>query len=224
MNRDEIQKRLEDVFRRHLGVSANVTAGLVPVAISSGKLYEAHVLSRVVENLAIQEGYSLILVGATKLQLKTSGGPINRSYPRIELWRAGERVAEMWTDVEILAMSYCRLRMGRPLSKGDFHELDILIVDKGLVGYPRFDQIWLAIECKSTATYQKNLLREVLGIRRELSLLAGPQQTKFQRWPMTMVPANPASCLLAYSTDANVLDYAAPGAMFGIGFIHEPMP
>ena len=47
--------------------------------------------------------------------------------------------------------------------------------------------------------------------------------TNFKVWPRTRVPANPASCLLVYSTDAAVNDYAAPGQMFGIDFIHEPM-
>ena len=84
------------------------------------------------------------------------------------------------------------------------------------------DELWLGIECKNTG-YQKGLLKEILGIRRELSLLSNSKLTRFRVWPRTTVPADPASCLLVYSTDANVSDYAAPGEVFGIDFIYDPM-
>jgi hypothetical protein len=221
MTRDQVQRQLRDVFQRYLGASSGVTQGLVPQTVSAGKLYEAHVLSRVVERLSVAESYSLTLVGGTKVQLKSSPGPINRSYPRIELRRSGNCLAELWTDVEFLSLSYCT--GGAPsLTKGDYHELDILIVAAGVSGRPRYDEIWLGIECKNTG-YEKSLLKEILGIRRELSLLSGPQSTKFSSWPRLTVPADPASCLLVYSTDPNVSDYAAPGTVFGIDFIHDPM-
>jgi hypothetical protein len=155
MTRDQIQQQLRDVFQRYLGASAGVTQGLVPQTVSAGKLYEAHVLSRVVERLSVDEGYSLTLVGGTKVQLKSSPGPINRSYPRIELRRSGSCLAELWTDVEFLSLSYCT--GGAPsLTKGDYHELDILVVAAGVSGRPRYDEIWLGIECKNTG-YEKNL-------------------------------------------------------------------
>jgi hypothetical protein len=70
MTRDQIHRQLQDAFRRYLGVSPGTTQGLVPQSVSAGKLYEAHVLSRVVERLVDAEGYALTLVGGTKLQLK----------------------------------------------------------------------------------------------------------------------------------------------------------
>jgi hypothetical protein len=221
MTRDEIQRQLQDVFRRHLSASSAAIQGLVPPTVSGGKLYEAHVLSRVVESLAVRDGYSLTLTGGTKLQLKSAPGPINRSYPRIELHQSGNCVAELWTDIEFLSLSYC-VSSARAVTKGDYHELDILVVDAGVTGRPRFDAIWLGIECKNTG-YEKGLLKEILGIRRELSLLDGARATKFSSWPRKSVPANPASCLLVYSTDPKVVDYSAPGITFGIDFEYEPM-
>ena len=221
MTRKQIQRRLRDIFRRHLGASARVTGALVPLTVSAGKLYEAHVLSRVVEHLVNDEGYSLTLVGGTKVQLKSSPGPINRLYPHIELRRSGLCVAELWTDIEFHALSYCR-GGGNVLTKGDYHELDIVIVEAGASGRPNCDRVWLGVECKNTG-YAKGLLKEILGIRRELSFLTDLRQTKFQCWPRSTVPAEPPSCLLVYSTDANVADYASPGQVFGIDFIHEPM-
>jgi hypothetical protein len=222
MTREEIRRQLQDVFRRHLGASSATTQGLVPQSLLAGKLYEAYILSRVVEHLATRESFSLTLVGGTKVQLKSSGGPVNRNYPRIELRRAGSCVAEVWTDIHFLSLSYCSTDVGRAITKGDFHELDIVIVVAGVTGYPRYDEVWLGVECKNTG-YEKSMLREILGIRRELSLLADAQPTRFRSWPRTTVPASPASCLLVYSTDANVADYSAPGKKFGIDFVHEEM-
>lgn len=221
MTRDEIQNVLRNIFRRHLGASALVTQGLVPSNLPGGKLYEAFVLSKIVQRLAIEEGFSLVLVGGTSIRLKTSRGPINPSYPRIQLRRENRLFAELWTDVEFLSMSYC-VNGARALTSGDYHELDILIVDAGSSGRPRFDQIWLGVECKNTG-YGKDLLREILGVRREMSLVTDAKVTRFQNWPRTTVPANPPSCLMVYSSDDGVMDYAAPGLMFGIDFVHEPM-
>jgi hypothetical protein len=174
-----------------------------------------------VERLTNDEGFSLVLIGGKKVQLKSSPGPINRKYPRIELRRWGNCVAELWTDVEFLSLSYCRSGAS-VLTKGDYHELDIVITNAGVTGRPRFDEVWLGIECKNTG-YEKGLLKEILGIRRELSLLVEPELTKFQVWPQSSVPARPSSCLLVYSTDPNVRDYSSPGRTFGIDFVHEAM-
>ena len=162
MTRDQIRQQLQDVFQRHLGVSGSVTAGLVPRTVSAGKLYEAHVLSRVVEHLAIDEGYSLTLVGGTRVQLKSAPGPINRNYPRIELRRSGKCLAELWTDIEFLSLSYCR-GGASTITKGDYHELDIVIVQSGVSDRPTCDSVWLGIECKNTG-YEKGLLKEILGV------------------------------------------------------------
>lgn len=221
MTRAQIQQQLEQIFQRHLGIAPAVTQALVPATVSAGKLYEAHVLSRVVERLVVDEGYSLTLVGGTKIQFKSSPGPINRNYPRIELRNGSACLAELWTDVEFLSLSYCK-SSGASLTKGSYHELDLVIVPSGLSGRPRYDAVWLGVECKNTG-YQKGFLKEILGIRRELSFVTDDQATNFNVWPRTRVPADPASCLMVYSTDAKVNDYAAPGQMFGIDFIHEPM-
>jgi hypothetical protein len=221
MTRTEIQQELRSIFGVYLGASATVTQGLVPESVSQGKLYEAYVLAQVVQHLAMDEGFSLTLVGGTKIKLKSSPGPINRNYPRIELRRSGLLVAELWTDVEFLTLSYA-LRGSGPVTKGDYHESDILIVEAGVSGRPAHDRIWLGVECKNTG-YEKGLLKEILGIRRELSLLQPGQTTKFVNWPRSTVPAMPPVCLVVYSTDINVGEYGAPGGVYGIDFIHYLM-
>ena len=106
--------------------------------------------------------------------------------------------------------------------EGNYHELNIVIVDEGSQGRPPHSAVWLGIECKNTA-YQKGLLKEILGVRRELSFVTQPIETKFSAWPRSYVPADPPSCLVVFATDAAVLEYSDPGEVFGIDFFHEPM-
>jgi hypothetical protein len=221
MNKAKIRKELESAFKKHLSIPPKTVSGLVPGSVTDGKLYEAYVLSKTVAKLANDEAFSLVLVGGSKLKLKSAPGPINRSYPHIELHRFGNCVAELWTDVEFLTLSHSQLAPSFP-TKGSYHELDIVIVDAGSHGRPLHSAVWLGIECKNTS-YQKGLLKEILGVRRELSLLTGPKKTRFSTWPCPYVPADPPSCLVVFATDPSVLEYSAPGDVFGIDFIHEPM-
>jgi hypothetical protein len=162
----------------------------------------------------------IILVNTRFVPLKSSPGPINRSYPFFELRRGGNVLAELWTDVEFTSLSYNQRAAQRPIQRGDYHELDIVVTDPGLTGRPAYSQIWLGVECKNTG-YTKGLLKEILGIRRELSFLQNPKTTRFRQWPRSQVPAEPPSCLMVFSTDAGVSQYSSPGDVFGIDFQYE---
>jgi hypothetical protein len=219
MNKAAVKKRIENAIKKFATSTSQKAFSLVPQSMTSGKIYEAHVLSLVIENLSIREGFSIILVNSNHIPLKSSPGPINRRYPFFRLQRSGATVAEVWTDVEFMSLSHAQTGSSN-VGRGDYHELDILVADKGVSGRPRHDQIWLGVECKNTG-YSKGLLKEILGIRRELSLLQSPNRTRFTVWPRVSVPADPQSCLLVYSTDPDVTLYAGPGSVFGIDFIHE---
>jgi hypothetical protein len=224
MNKQAVKKRIEALLRKFVAASSqSAYSSVIPTSMTAGKLYEAHVLSRVIEALATQEGYSIRLINSTFLPLKSAPGPINRSYAYFELHRSGNLRAEIWTDVEFLSLS-CGQR-GKRYSPdlGDYHELDIIVSSPGLSGRPQHSDIWLGVECKNTGTYGKNLLKEILGIRRELSLLTNEQSTRFANWPRNTVPANPPSCLMVYTTDSSIASYSGPGETFGIDFVYEPI-
>lgn len=165
VNLAEARARIERTFRS-LTTASDPTSysTLLPTKLASGKLYEAFVLGKIAEKLVQLEGYSLRLINSNHIALKSSPGPVNRNYPRIDVVSGGRTVAELWTDVEFLSMSYCRDRIRSPPGKGDFHELDLLVLDPGVSSYPRHDQIWLGVECKNTG-YKKSLLREILAGR-----------------------------------------------------------
>jgi hypothetical protein len=196
------------------------TATRVSASVA-GKVYEAWVLCEVLERLRVDEAYAATLRGASTVTLKSSPGPINPGYSYFELYDGTTRL-ELWTDVEFLTYSHDARSPASPAA-GEYHELDIVIVPAGTTDRPRHDEVVIGVECKHT-TYRKELLRAVLGVRRELSLLVPPQPTPFFVWPRRDVPASPPSCLLAYCSSASIQQYDEPGATFGIDFIHEPLP
>jgi hypothetical protein len=220
MNKAAIKKRIEKAIRRYATASSSRAFGLVPQSLTSGKLYEAHVLSIVIEKFATKEGFHIMLFNSNFIPLNSAPGPINRSYPYFQLCHRGRVDAELWTDVEFTSLSYDQRGAATPVQRGDYHELDIVVADPGVNGRPRHSQIWLGVECKNTG-YTKGLLKEILGIRRELSLLQNPRSTRFSQWPRAQVPAEPNSCLMVFSTDPGVSNYTGPGDVFGIDFHHE---
>lgn len=222
MNKQAVKERIESAIRRFASAPSSEAYKLVPQSLTSGKLYEAHVLSIVVERLSTQENFQISLVNSLFISLKSSPGPVNRSYPHFQLRRDGRLVAELWTDVEFKSISYDLRGAQVPITRGDYHELDLVLTDPGVDGRPKHSQVWLGVECKNTG-YTKGLLKEILGIRRELSLLHSPRATQFSQWPRAQVPAEPPSCLMVFSTDPIVTHYSSPGDVFGIDFEHEPI-
>jgi len=216
----DITKKISAAFAKYASISRAHTVALLPASLTSGKLYEAYVLSRVAEQLVTREGVTLTLVGGSNVKLRSSPGPIDPRFPHFDVRRRSSLVGEIWTDIEFLSLSYS-MRGGGSRTRGDYHELDILLVSPGTTGMPRPDQILLGIECKNRG-YSKSLLKEILGIRRELSFVTDSHiSTPFRAWPATGVPANPPSCLLVYSSDTAVSNYNSPGQFFGIDFIYD---
>lgn len=191
----------------------------------AGKLYEAYVLASLCSSLKSQEGLRLVLSVGEKVCLKRGTGPINRGYPCIEAYRDEELVAEIWTDVCFISQSYLNTseyhRSTTP-RYGDYHELDILMVDPNLNSYPLPKQIWLGVECKNTGM-RKGILKEILGVRREMSFINEPIKTRFKKWPQTVARSNPPCCLLLYSSDEAIEKYESSGNFYDIKFVHQEM-
>ncbi len=217
--------RVNKVFSAYGAASAG-SGSLVPAGWLEGKVYEAWILSIILERLRVLENFTVTLVGGSKVHLKSGGGPINRNYPRFTLTRPGTASLEVWTDVEFSTMSFAMANAqglsGSIPGKPHKHELDIVVVPSGTSDYPAHDDIVIGVECKNTA-FHKSMARAALGVRRELSMLSSDNPTAFAAWPRDEVPANPPSVLLVFSTDPAVADYNLAGAFYGVDFHHEPM-
>jgi hypothetical protein len=194
MTKGQIIRRIAATFATYARTTSTTAISLIPDDVKAGKLYEAHVLACVARDLATKEGLDLVLVQGSKIVLKGSPGPINATYPHIEVRRKGLHIADLWTDVEVSILSFEASGLNMP-ALGHYHELDIVMVDAGAKGRPTPSQLWLGVECKHTP-YDKALLRQILGVRRELSLLRPPRRSKFLQWPVVTIPGQTA--LLPY--------------------------
>ncbi len=219
-----LKNEIVSMFQESIYAESESEYEIIKAEEKGGKLYEAYSLAILCRNLKEKEGFRLVLSKGHKLYLKRGTGPINRNYPCIQAYKNDELVAEIWTDVCFLSQSYLRtssfLRSAQP-QYGDYHELDILMVDPGLESYPTPDQIWLGVECKNTGM-KKGILKEILGVRRELSFISEECETKFSKWPQSKARSNPPSCLLLFSSDSSVKNYSCSGRFYDIKFIHEP--
>lgn len=150
---DDIKKRIDAVMVRYRHASVTSAGGLT-LSMAPGKLYEAWVFSVILENLRTRERYEVILVGSDKVRLRSSGGPIDRSFAHFELRQRGQSLLEVWTDTEFLTLSHHLRRGELPSQRGDCHELDIVILPAGIKsGYPPHHLVWMAVECKNTEAY-----------------------------------------------------------------------
>ena len=223
MDLASLKNEIVNMLQESVGASEYSDYQVIKDDEKAGKLYEAYVLASVCSSLKNKEGLRLELSVGEKIYLKRGTGPINRAYPCIEAYRDDELVAEIWTDVCFISQSYLRtskyLRSTTP-QYGDYHELDILMVEPNVDSYPLPEQIWLGVECKNTGM-RKGILKEILGIRRELSFISESRNTKFKKWPQTEARSNPPCCLMLYSSDEAVEKYRDSGNFYDIKFIHQ---
>jgi hypothetical protein len=190
-------------------------------ALKDGKLYELYVLSCLVEDLT-RRGFSLAFSGTT-LKFKASPGRLKVTDPHFDVIAPGSSVADLWIFVDIEFETLGSRQV--PASDNSCrHELDIVVVATR-TGYPSYDEIALGIECKAVANFEKGLIKEVLGVRRELSFFrnARPSRLTMAGGYRVDVPADPPSEFWLAFLDAKGLNYRQSPAAFGVDLRHiEP--
>lgn len=221
---NQIKNDISAALHAHANVSPSRSIGLLNISDLTGKLYEASVLAEVIERLVTEENLTVTLAGTGRyLKLKQKGGPINRNYPYFEISQGGQPFAELFTDIYFSTISKARRANTLVRQRGDFHELDIAVIARNARVTPEPGQILIAIECKNT-TLEKSTIRELLGFRRELSLLSTPESTLFTNWPAATITANPPSVHMLYTTHGSILSYYRENCeVFGIKLVHHNM-
>ena len=218
-----IKRRITAVLEANAGIAPARTNTLLPTKSLQGKLYEADVLATICEKLVTQEKLRITFVGGRNLVLKQKGGPIDRSYPYFQIWRGTTLFCELFTNVYFTTLSYHIKGSPSRLTYGDYHELDIALLGPTLIGYPKYSEVVLAVECKNTSI-KKSIIRELLGFRRELSFY-GPnsQPTNFSIWPTAQTNSNPNSVHMLFCSDPRINRYITNCLQFGIILEHHRM-
>ena len=208
-------KKARSEIRRILTLVGVPKAGMPALnKLTSGKLYELYVLSRLLEELDA-DGYKAQFSHRI-VTFKTGGGPIKPGDFHVSLLKGGTVIGELYTDVEVRTLGW---HLGRVTDLSQYHEIDIIIVDPGTMGFPGHDELLLGIECKATATFQKSHVREALGRRRELSFYhsAGQPSNIFSS---TVVWADPPSEYWLAFIDPAGNKYAESPDVFSVTLKH----
>jgi len=216
MNRDDAEDAILKLFAQYSTQAA--TAGpAVLKALSDGKLYEMYVLSELVTDL-VNRGCQLVFCGTT-LKFKAAPGKIKSSDPHFEVHTPRGIVLLLYVDIEFVTLG--RNQTGRT-DLSCTHELDIVIVTPG-GDYPSFGDIWLGVECKSTANFGKQLIKEVLGVRREMALLHRPRRSMLSDAglsPLKRVSSDPPSEFWLTYIDPAGDNYRQSPSAFGVELRH----
>jgi hypothetical protein len=182
---------IDTAFAGLVGVHGIGTGAATRASLTDGKLYELRVLAWLLEQLQ-SVGYSARLVNGTTLVMRYSPGVVDRSIAYIELHdQSGTFVGEVWRNVEFLGLGFEHAQRTAP-GKGpdyelepDYHELDIAVVAGMPVDGHRLarNSIGIAVECKDRPL-EKGFLREMLGLRRDLTVLKNTTTAPHFRFPV----------------------------------------
>ena len=214
MNVDDAKKEVAAFFQNY-GVNVDPSK----VTSGKGKAYELYCLAKTIEYLKSIPGVSVRFVG-TSIDFKNSPGKIDKSKSYFVVSGNG-RALELHSDIEVMTLSaaYGRGVTGRSA----YHEIDLVLAFAPQDGQrPSHNQIVLGVECKAHANFKKEIIRQVLGVRRELSFYT--RKPKLSRLAALGEPggvsADPASEYWLAHVDPKGTRYRAGPEVFGIKFKH----
>jgi hypothetical protein len=220
---------IQSIFGAYRAAQPNDPADLA--VLTDGKLYELFVLSDLLTDLS-NRGFTLTFVGSTPppgaaaashstLKFKASPGQIKTSDSHFEVRSPGSSTADyrIFVNIEFDTLGH-RQQAATDYSRR--HELDIIVTTASM-GYPAHDEIALGVECKAVANFYKGLIKEALGVRRELSLLQTPSASTLSSAggrPLIYVAADPPSEFRLAFIDPKGSNYAQSPSVFGIELKH----
>lgn len=175
---------------------------------------------------AFRPSLTFVLQQGTSVKFRAKGGPIQRTkWPYIKINDGGTVVGELWVDIECIAISAGHgAKSASGHLYGQCHELDIVLVFPGTDGRPLPDELFLGVEAKHRE-FTKALLKEILGVRREMTMRTAMAQhgpSSWFIWWASSLPAFPPSGLVAFCSSPTINKYAAPANFWGIQMEHLP--
>ncbi|WP_170576250.1 hypothetical protein [Ruegeria atlantica] len=201
-------------FKTH-GVSAKKATA----SVSSGKVYELYCLVELLDWIKTRYRAHIVFNGAT-VDFKASPGFVDRSRSYFSVI-AGGKTLEVHTDIEVRTLG--STISGAVIDNSAYHEIDIVVIPANVVdgSSPEHDEVLVGVECKSSANLGKSVIRQVLGVRRELSLLSPPQDCAIDVYfghSPAQLPANPPSHYWLAHTDTGASKYEGSPRAFGVEF------
>ncbi len=223
LDQAKAKKAISTFFNTH---KACMKATLVKS--TGGKIYELYCLARTLEWLRSTYGVSIRLTNGTAVNFKASPGNIDRSRSYFIVSKHAEFL-ELHTDIQVQTLGASNI--GGWVGRSGYHEIDLVLIDPNVPDghMPRHSEVALGVECKSNAKFEKGIVKQVLGIRRELSLLSQPTRSELDKvfgpainlgGYSPFVNADPASLYWLTYIDQSGDDYAGSPGFFSIEFKH----
>ncbi|WP_457642699.1 hypothetical protein [Persephonella sp.] len=207
--------KIKETFER-LGVSSSS----INIPDLQGKTFELYSLSDIIEELEIK-GFNLKLIPINgNVQFANKPSKLDRSrFSHIRLYRNREKY-ELWMDIEFIGISGddVSLSLETQIFRKNFvHELDIAVLENNIPNgeRPTYKEIHLAVECKDTQNFGKSILKQILGIRRELSLLSDTYRNKITN---NRINQNPPTEFWIYSSNPSVNNLQHVGNFWELKF------
>ena len=215
MDFNRARKQVRDLIKEFQGRRASTNTEIRK--LQQGKLYELYVLGWLLRELR-RRGFDISLNGSV-LSLKQAPGKIKPGDTYFEVRHARSRKRfRVYTDIQVRTLGSSIVPT---TDLCGHHEIDIVVVDEDATGMPSHKQLALGVECKSNVDFRKTILKEVLGIRREIALLTDKRRSilaKVSRECEPKIPALPASEYLVCYLDRAGDRYAHSPKAFGIEF------
>ena len=219
MNKSKAIRDIQSIFQRFKALTP--VDRILLSGLNDGKLYELYVLSELLLDLQ-RRGCQCRFIGNT-LKFKAAPGKIKLNDPHFEVITPNGARFRLFVSIEFQTLGDSIVGVS---DRSALHELDLVVL-RATPDYPGHEDIVLAVECKSTANFKKKVVKEALGIRRELSYFVKTGRpsllTTIGGCSSVMVAADPASEFwLAFIHGAGT-NYAQSPDAFGIDFKHiEP--
>lgn len=212
---DDARDAVRNVIRQFQGQRAAADPAIVK--LTRGKLYELFVLAWLLRELR-SRGFYISLHG-TVLSLKQSPGVIKSGDTYFELQHpATGKQFRLYTDIEVRTLGSSLTGTAQLCS---YHEIDIVVVADTASGRPAHTELALGVECKSNVKFRKSILKEALGVKREMGLLSDIQPSSLASAAgskLPTVPSTPPSEYFVCYVDSDGDHYALSPAAFGIEF------
>jgi len=162
-NKKKAKKEIQRYFKRHKASTKKATA-----SATDGKVYELFCLVKTIKWLKRRYSISVKFIGET-IDFKASPGNVDRSRSYFEISGNGSKL-ELHTDIQIQTLGASNLRASKlpgAVDNSGFHEIDIVLIDSAVDDrkMPRHDQLFLGVECKAYANFNKSIVKQVLGVR-----------------------------------------------------------
>jgi len=211
VNRQQAENEINTIFGQY-GSRPNIPIG-------TGKIYELYCLGMLLEELE-NSGFTISYNGPYIATFKAGPGLIKSSDPHFDLQYLGITRAQIFLNIEFMTLG----SQNAPFhDRSCYHELDIVIVEDGVTGRPIFDKILMGLECKSSANFGKSIIKETLGVRREMTLLTNfndSELTKINSGWGNQVNCDPNSEYWLCFADQNGSNYSVSAEYFSIKLKH----